>query len=93
MQKKKKWLRWVFVLFLVWVGYSWLSGNSGIINQVRLYQENKELQSKLDSLETVKKEIDVQRARLRSDKFYLEKVIREELGMAKPEEKVYRLRK
>ncbi len=92
MNKKKKWLRWIFTLFLIWVGYSWLSGNSGIINQVRLYKENKLLHFRLDSLLEVKKSLDIQRARLRSDTVLLEKIMRGELGMAKPKEIVYRLR-
>ena len=74
-----------------WVIYSWLTGDSGIINQIRLRHDNKNLVEEIDSLNQMIVTLDRERARLRSDTSYLETVIRSELGMAKPGEKVYRL--
>ena len=87
----KKILKILFFLLPAWVVYSWLSGDSSIINQIRIHQENEKLLTEIDSLTRIKTELDRERARLRSDTAYLEKVIRAELGMAKPGEKVYRL--
>jgi cell division protein FtsB len=88
---KKKSIRVILFGVLVWVVYSWLSGESGLINQVRLHQRNSSMLASIDSLRNEKRKLDIQRARLRSDTAYLEKIIRAELGMAKPGEKVYRL--
>lgn len=84
-------LKLLFFLLPAWVIYSWLSGDSSIINQIKIHHENKKLILKIDSLTQIKAELDRKRARLRNDTTYLEKVIRAELGMARPEEKVYRL--
>jgi len=89
-KKKRKW-RILFFLLPLWVVYSWLSGDSSIINQIRISRANENLLDKIDSLTQVKSNLDRERARLRSDTAYLEKVIRAELGMARPNEKVYRL--
>ncbi len=89
-KKKKKW-RIIFFLLPLWVVYSWLSGDSSIINQIHIYRANAKLLEEIDSLTRVKSNLDRRRARLRSDTAYLEKVIRSELGMARPDEKVYRL--
>ena len=89
-KKKGKW-RIIFFILPLWVVYSWLSGDSSIINQIRIYRANEKLLDRIDSLTRVKSDLDRERARLRSDTAYLEKVIRSELGMARPDEKVYRL--
>ena len=87
----KKIVKLLFFLLPVWIVYSWLSGDSSIIKQIQIYRDNEKLLLKIDSLTRIKTELDKERARLRSDTAYLEKVIRAELGMARPEEKVYRL--
>ncbi|MFC1584952.1 septum formation initiator family protein [Fibrobacterota bacterium] len=91
MPKPKK--KWKFLLFLLplWLAYSWLNGDSSITNQIQLYRANQTLLREIDSLTLVESLLDKERAKLRSDTVYLEKVIRSELGMARPNEKVYQL--
>ena len=89
-KKKRKW-RIILLILPLWLVYSWLSGDSSIINQIRIKRANEKLLDKIDSLTRVKSSLDRERARLGSDTAYLEKVIRAELGMARPNEKVYRL--
>ncbi len=89
--KIKSALKWSLLVIPAWMGYSWLSGNSGLVHQLQIFSENKKLESRIDSLEQLKADLDRERARLRSDTAYLEKVVRYELGMAKPNEKVYRM--
>jgi len=86
---KKKWLLNFLALIPLWIAYSWLSGPSGLINQFKVYNNNQKSESIIDSLAQVKLNLDKERALLRSDTLYLEKVIRKELGMAKKNEKVY----
>jgi len=84
-------LKVAVIILPLWALYNFLSGNSSIINQFKIYKSNENHLVIIDSLNTVKKNLDLERAKLRHDTLYLEKVVRMELGMAKPEEKVYRL--
>lgn len=92
-KKKVKWIRYV-LLGLGGLGvYHILTGPSGAINLMRLKRENSEKARELDSLEARKHALAIEKARLEKDSAYLERVARKELGMAKPEEKVFRFMK
>lgn len=92
-KRKVKWIRYV-VLGLGGLGvYHILTGPSGAINLMRLKRENAEQGRELDSLEARKHALEIEKARLEKDSAYLERVARKELGMAKPEEKVFRYMK
>ena len=80
----------VLLLFLILMGSIILFGSRGVLDNHRLdrkllelRQGNDELAAKNDAL---KKEI----LRLRNDLRYIEKVARDELGMVKPSDRVYR---
>ncbi len=80
----------VLLLFLILMGSVILFGSRGVLDNHRLdrkllelRQGNDELAAKNDAL---KKEI----LRLRNDLRYIEKVARDELGMVKPSDRVYR---
>jgi cell division protein FtsB len=80
----------VLLLFLILMGSVILFGNRGILDNYRLDQKlldirksNGELDMKNDAL---KKEILL----LRSDMRYIEKVARDELGMVRRNDRVYR---
>ena len=80
----------VLLLFLILMGSVILFGSRGVLDNHRLdrklldlRQSNDELAAKNDAL---KKEI----LRLRNDLRYIEKVARDELGMVKPSDRVYR---
>ena len=85
----KKWYFKILALIFLWVVYSWVSGPSGLVNQYKVYQNNKKTTKLINSLALVKIDLDEERANLRSDTLYLEKIIRKELGMAKKQERVY----
>jgi cell division protein FtsB len=90
--RKVTWKTGVLLAVLVWVGYSWLGGTSGLIQQLQIYQENKILSIQLDSLQQLRVDIEEENEKLLKDDTYLKKVIRAELGMALPGEKVFRYR-
>lgn len=92
-KKKFKWGRYLILAVAGWVCYSWLSGSSGVLNQMSMHQKNKALMFSIDSLKKEKINLDEVRSQLENDMVYLEKVVRMELGMAKPGEKVYKLYK
>lgn len=80
----------VLLLFLILTGSAILFGSRGVLDNHRLNQKlldlrhgNEELAAKNDAL---KKEILL----LRNDLRYIEKVARDELGMVKPSDRVYR---
>jgi cell division protein FtsB len=92
-KQKVKWVRYV-LLGLGGIGvYHILNGPSGAINLMRLKRENVEKGRELDSLEARKQALVIEKARLEKDSAYLERVARKELGMARPEEKVFRYMK
>ncbi len=89
-RKRIKWLRY-FLLAAAGLGvYHILSGPSGALNLFRLRKENADLTGELDSLALRKQALEIEKQRLEKDTAYLEGVAREELGMAKPNERVYR---
>ncbi len=55
-----------------------------------LYQENERVKSKIEELKMSNKELEKRIETLKKDKLYIEKVAREELGMIKQGEKVYK---
>ena len=81
----------IILAVVAFIAYKWMTGPSGIVNQINLYKSNKELMAQIDELNVSKESLDEERERLRHDTLYLEKVVRSELGMAKPGETVYRL--
>lgn len=88
--KRVKWLRYVFSGIAVFGLYHILSGPSGVLNLVQLRESNAALAAELDSLESRKRDLIVDKRRLEKDSAYLERIARKELGMAKPDEKVFR---
>ena len=55
-----------------------------------LYQENERIKGKIEELKMSNKELEKRISTLKNDKLYIEKVAREELGMIKQGEKVYK---
>jgi cell division protein FtsB len=55
-----------------------------------LYQENERIKGKIEEFKMSNKELEKRINTLKNDKLYIEKVAREELGMIKQDEKVYK---
>jgi cell division protein FtsB len=70
-----------------------LFGNGGLLDLIRLHGEMRDLQGQLVEQQTVVEELRREVERLESDPMAKERIAREELGMAKPGEKVYLLPK
>ncbi len=56
----------------------------------RVYQQIQVLEDEIESLQTQNQNLQEEIGRLKSDPLYIEKVAREELGMAKPKEIIYK---
>ncbi|MEO7425304.1 MAG: septum formation initiator family protein [Fibrobacteria bacterium] len=89
-RKRSKWLRYVLLAVAGLGVYHILSGPSGAVNVIRLRNENAKLAGELDSLALRKQALEIEKQRLEKDSAFIEGVARRELGMAKPNEKVYR---
>jgi cell division protein FtsB len=89
-RKRVKWLRYVLLAVAGFGVYHILSGPSGAVNLFRLRNENAKLGGELDSLALRKQALEIEKQRLEKDSAFIEGVARKELGMAKPNEKVYR---
>jgi cell division protein FtsB len=92
-KKKVKWLRYVLLGLAGLAVYHIMTGPSGAVNLLQLKRENAEKRHELDSLRARKVALEVEKVRLEKDSAYLERVARKELGMAKPDEKVFRFMK
>jgi len=82
--------RTVLVLLAVWAVYEgFLSGHS-VLNLYRFKQERNELRRQLAEAEARRDELKRRLELLETDPFTLEKLAREEMGLARPGEIVYR---
>ena len=68
-----------------------LFNNQGVIQRLRLEQEKKEMQIKIQRAEQEQKQLQEQSKALDGDKKAVEKVAREKYGMVREGEKVYRV--
>jgi cell division protein FtsL len=89
-KRRVKWLRYVLMGVAGLGLYHVLTGPSGTINLLRLKREKAKMEAELDSLTRRKRDLQVERSRLERDSAYIERVARKELGMARPDEKVFR---
>lgn len=88
--KSRPWLLYIFSLLLVSLSLFTTFGERGLVHLWRLRAEQRKLD---DSNFLLQKENEVLRERihrLRHDNFYLEKIAREDLGLVRPGEIVYR---
>ena len=89
-RKRLPWVRWILFAAILFALYHVLSGPNGLLNLRNLRREQRDAQARIDSLTVRKQELEVEKQRLLTDTAYQEKLARKELGMARPNEKVYR---
>ena len=78
----------LIIFFILLILFS--LGKRGFIQQIRIRRERVQLQQAIRSLETQKAELEEEKQKL-NDPETVEKVAREEYGMAGDKEKVYRV--
>ena len=88
--RHRRWLRWLLPAIGLLILYSVFAGPRGLLKVADLRAQKKQIMLEIDSLETRKRELVLEKARLLSDTTYLEMLARKELGMARPGGKVYR---
>jgi cell division protein FtsB len=91
LRKKSKVKRILFLLLFVFVCYRFFSGPYGFIQIRSFWQQKKNLEKEYKMWQAKMVDLEIEKKRLEEDKFYLEKQVRERLGMVKEGEKVYRV--
>lgn len=85
-----KWLRYVLIAVGLVTIFNLFSGPSGLLELYRLGRKGAAQEDDLLKLQARKAELELERNRLLKDSSYIELLARKELGMARPEEKVFR---
>ena len=84
------WLIYTFVFLLISLSLFTIFGDRGALHLWRLWGEKKRLDERNFLLQRENETLRDRIYRLRHDDLYLEKVAREELGLARPGEIIYR---
>jgi cell division protein FtsB len=89
-QSSRRWVITGLCVFLVALGFLIVSGERGVLHFWRLMEDKRKLEESNFLLQQENDGLLSKIQRLRHDDLYLEKVAREELGLARPGEIVYR---
>ncbi len=85
-----KWILSAVAVVVLLFAYHLITGPSGLFNQAKLKRQLQENQHNIDSLTALTQQMQAEKQRLLTDSSYLEKLARQELGMSKPKEKIYK---
>ncbi|MCD6169743.1 MAG: septum formation initiator family protein [Candidatus Latescibacteria bacterium] len=89
---KGKKLLWPFLALLLFILYLLLTSENGLFRIRQLRDKAKNLTTEIEILEREKAELERKRDLLLNDLDYIEKKAREEYGMLKKGEKIYKVR-
>lgn len=87
--KTWRYLTWMVCAVLLYGAYSYLGGNSGLIQYLRLLQRRSQTEQALVTLQARQDSLHQVIRALQTDTTYIEKVARERYFMGKPGEKIY----
>ena len=89
---QKRRLRWIWVL-LAWclVCYIFVGGDYGLYRMIHQAREKRALQKEIEVIEKQNAHLEAQIALLQTDMEYIEKIAREQYGMVKEGETLYRI--
>ncbi|HUO76544.1 MAG TPA: septum formation initiator family protein [Thermodesulfovibrionales bacterium] len=80
----------IAILSLLYLVISFTFGETGLLRYLRLRETKSQLVRELHEVETQNSRLQSDTKRLRENPFYLEKHARENFGMAKPDEYVFK---
>ncbi len=88
--KNRPWIIFALVAFIVSLSLVTVFGERGVVHLWRLWQEKRMLDEKNFLLQKENETLRERIYRLRHDDLYLEKIAREDLGLVRPGEIIYR---
>jgi len=80
----------IFLLSLLALLYVFSAGDRGFLQQWRIRQQQKQLKHRIEALKSEKARLEEEKKNL-DDPAYIEQIAREEYGMAKENETVYKI--
>ena len=89
---RRQWLSLILAGLLGTLGLNGVRGPSGAFDLIDLARHRTRLIVENERLKAANAQLEAQASRLRTDETYVQRVIREELGYARPDEFVYRFR-
>jgi cell division protein FtsB len=89
-QVRRRFLRALIVIGILWAGYGIIAGEAGLIRIWSLKEEARDLERNIAALKQETEEIRRQHELLETDPEFLEKVARENYGLAREDEIVFR---
>jgi cell division protein DivIC len=89
---RRQWLTLILASLLGALGLNGVRGPAGAIDLIDLARHRTRLIAENERLKAENAQLEAQASRLRNDDVYVQRVIREELGYARPDEFVYRFR-
>jgi cell division protein FtsB len=87
--RRRRFGRLLAVLILLLLCYFFLAGDYGLVNILAQRRQIERLEQETQRLRTEQFDLKQQCLKLKGDSTYIEKKVREELGMIKPGERVY----
>lgn len=90
-KNKKRRAGWIiFLLSLLFVLFLLSTGKRGFIQQIRIHRQQQNLKNDINALKEEEEQLKTEEEKL-DDPEYIEEIAREEYGMAKEDEKVYKV--
>jgi len=89
---RRQWLTLILASLLGALGLNGARGPAGAFDLMDLARHRTRLIAENERLKAENAHLEAQASRLRTDEAYVQRVIREELGYARPDEFVYRFR-
>jgi cell division protein FtsB len=89
---RRQWLTLILASLLAALGLNGMHGPAGALDLMDLARHRTRLIAEIERLKAENAQLETQAARLRTDDTYVQRLIREELGYARPDEFVYRFR-
>jgi len=80
----------IILLSFFYLGVTFLFGNTGFLRYLELKEKKVQIQHEIQDIEAKKAALQSDVKLLKENPFYLEKYAREDFGMAKPEEYVFK---
>ena len=90
MNRPKKIGRWIFIGIVIVLLFFLLTGKGGLINMYRFHRGTRKMSEEIARRNATIDSLKITLKKLEKDTAYIEKMARENLGMAKKGEKVYK---
>jgi len=79
-----------FTVFLLFIVYNMFIDNMGLLKYLHLKAQERMMEQRISSLEGGIASLNEEIVRINKDPFYIEKQAREDLGMARPDEYIFK---